>query len=66
MDLPGNPALEIVDRRGGPDRYRRRLASTAMLAPVNSIIGGGRYLSMALVAGFAALCVILPVARYVS
>src|SRR5436305_421255 len=41
------------------------LASTSMLALVNSIIGG-RYPSMALVGGFAALCVALPVARYVS
>lgn len=42
------------------------LASTGMLALVNSIIGGGRYPSMAVVGGFAALCVALPVARYVS
>src|SRR5437868_4965008 len=42
------------------------LASTSMLALVNSIISGGRYPSMVLVAGFAALCVALPVARYVS
>ena len=42
------------------------LASTAMLALVNSIVSSGRHPSTTLVGGFAALCVALPVTRYVS
>jgi putative ATP-binding cassette transporter len=42
------------------------LASTAMIALVNSIIGGGATPSWRLVGGFVALCVVLPVSRYIS
>jgi putative ATP-binding cassette transporter len=42
------------------------LASTAMIALVSSIVAGGGAPSLALVVGFVALCVALPVSRYVS
>lgn len=42
------------------------LASTAMLALVNSIVAEGKAASGARVWGFIALCCVLPAARYVS